>query len=247
MFAGALCLGSAGPDGGPTRKGASPVVVAQRTATVTSQPVPLGTQDDARKVADAYLLALTEQGDDHGRDALLGGATLNARLESLSNAKVVAREPLQVEQGELEDVTRHMEAMDMEGRRALARVMGGGPGGGPDPEGLDVAVLSGLQADRLLAPTREKAAQFKQCHPVFAALARVDKELYWHPKNPVRRLLVETGSTGKYQLEFHLFRVETVEGREKTARVWPLRVVRLRTSRVDTGWRVVPASDWNAE
>jgi hypothetical protein len=211
---------------------------------VTQQDVDLATQDEAQQVARKYLAALTGEGDDKGRDALLGGATLNARLEVLSNAKIVAREPYQTEKGELADVVANVDALDKEGRAALSKMMGGGPAS-DDPEGLDVQVMDGAQAQQLLAPTRARAAAFLKSHPVFAYVARVDREVYWHPKNPVRKLLVDAGGKGRYQLDFHLFKVETVEG--KKARTWPLRVLRLRTDTLDTGWRILPASDWNAE
>jgi hypothetical protein len=41
--------------------------------------------------------------------------------------------------------------------------------------------------------------------------------------------------------------VTSVEGAAKTPREWPLRVVRFKSEKVDSGWKILPASDWNAE
>ena len=127
-------------------------------------------------------------------------------------------------------------------------VAGTGPGGLSD--GRLSSHTSGQGASRaqaLEAPTRARAAASLKSHPVFAKVARVDKEVYWHPKNPVRKLLADGGGKGRYQLDFIRFRIETLEGRDKKSRKWPLRMVRLRTDKLDTGWKVLAAADWNAE
>ena len=103
------------------------------------------------------------------------------------------------------------------------------------------------KAEKLLAPTREKAAAFKKAHDVLAYTLRVGKEVYWHPKNPMRPLLAKAGTSGKYSLEVHLWTVLSKEGAAKTPREWPLRVVRFKAGKLDTGWKILPASDWNAE
>ncbi|MEW5853226.1 MAG: hypothetical protein AB2A00_30880 [Myxococcota bacterium] len=216
-------------------------------AKVSETTVDLNVVDEPRKVAEAYLRALEGKGDEAARETLLGGATLNARLEVLSNWRIVAREPLKSEQGELADVQKSVESLDKEGRAALAKLMGGGPGGDGDPEGLGVEMFDAETAAQIQGPTKARAAAFYKSHPVFAYVIRVDREVYWHPKNPMRKLLGDVGSTGRYQLDFNLFRIETLEGRDKKSRVWPLRVVRMRTDKMDTGWKVLPASDWNAE
>ena len=123
--------------------------------------------------------------------------------------------------------------------------MGGGPAS--EPDGLAMQELDASQAQQLMAPTKARAAAFQKSHPVFAYVARVDREVYWHPKNPVRKLLADSGGKGRYQLDFNLFKIETLEGRDKKSRHWPLRIIRLRTDKLDTGWRILPASDWNAE
>ncbi|MBI5495377.1 MAG: hypothetical protein HY904_10165 [Deltaproteobacteria bacterium] len=233
------------PKGGAAKapEKAAPLSVGE--GKVTQTPLGLDAVDEPRKAAEAYLKALSGQGDDTARDTLLGGATLNARLETLPNWKIVSREPGQVELGELADVATNMENLDKEGRMALAKMLGGGPAS--DPDGLSMQELDAEQAQQLLAPTKARAAAFQKSHPVFAYVARVDREVYWHPKNPVRKLIADAGSKGRYQLDFHLFKVEVLEGAQKKSRVWPLRLLRLRTDKLDTGWRVLPASDWNAE
>lgn len=248
LLATALLMGAKPPKPAKPEKSeksapAAPLSVGESTATST--PVDLTVQDEPRKIAEAYLNALSGAGDDKGREALFGGATLNARLEVLSNWKMVEREPWLSESGDLSDVMTNIENLDKEGRAALAKLMGGGPGS--DPDGLGVQELDASQAQALQAPTKARAAAFLKSHPVFAKVARVDKEVYWHPKNPVRKLLAEGGGKGRYQLDFIRFRIETLEGRDKKSRKWPLRMVRLRTDKLDTGWKVLAAADWNAE
>lgn len=245
LFLAALCMGAKpAKDVKKPQTVQGPLSVGQ--SKVSQQAVDLATEDEPRKLAESYLKALEGKGDDSSRDLLLGGATLNARLEVLSNWKIVGREPWQTETGDLVDVVTNVDNLDKEGRLALAGIMGGGPAG-KDPDGLDVQAIDGDQAQQLLAPTRARAAAFLKSHPLFAYVARVDREVYWHPKNPVRKLLTDSGGKGRYQLDFNLMKIETVEGREKKSRVWPLRILRLRTDKMDTGWRILPASDWNAE
>jgi hypothetical protein len=233
------------PSKPPATQKEGPLAVGE--SKVSEVTLPVDAMDDARKVADAYLRALTGEGDDKARDTLLGGATLNARLETLANARVVEREPHKSEQGELADVHANVDNLDRAARQALSQLLGGGPAAKDDPDGLGVDILDASQAQQVLAPTRARAAAFFKSHPVFAYVLRVDREVFWHPKNPARKLLADAGLKGRYQLDFHLFRVETVEGSMKKAKVWPLRVVRMRTDTMDTGWKVLPASDWNAE
>ncbi len=239
-------MGAKPPKGGkPEKPAEKPAPLSVGEAKVIQTPLTVESQDEVRKMAEAYLKALTGQGDDSARETLLGGATLNARLEVLSNWKIVGREPHQSETGDLADVVTNMDNLDKEGRTALARLMGGGPAS--EPDGLQMEELDAAQAQQLLAPTKARAAAFQKSHPVFAYVARVDREVFWHPKNPMRKLLADTGGKGRYQLDFHLFKIETTEGREKKVRAWPLRILRLRTDKLDTGWKVLPASDWNAE
>jgi hypothetical protein len=243
MVGAALLMGAKPAKQDKADKAAAPLSVGE--AKVTTNPVDLTVMDEPRKIAEAYLKALAGEGDDSARDTLFGGATLNARLEVLANWKMVEREPWNSETGELSDVATNIDNLDKEGRAALAKLMGGGPG--EDPDGLAMQELDAAQAAQLQGPTKARAAAFQKTHPVFAKVARVDKEVYWHPKNPVRKLLADSGGKGRYQLDFIRFRIETLEGRDKKSRKWPLRLIRLRTDKLDTGWRVLPAADWNAE
>lgn len=211
-------------------------------AVAHSQERP-ASRDEAYRVAEAYLKALSGEGEESGRELLLGGATMNAQLFSLENWKVVKREAPRREQGELASARQHMSELDRAGREALTRILTSSA----DPDGLSMTELSQEDAARLMAPTRERARAFLEKHPVMAYVARVGKEVYWHPKNPVRPLLDRTGKSGPYSLELHLFQIETREGPRQEPRVWPLRVVRLKAGKVDTGWKVLPASDWNGE
>ncbi len=229
---------------GPAKETKAPPT-AVAPARVTDTEVAVDTQDDARKAAQAYLDALTGKGAETSRDLLLGGATLTARMVTLANAKVVAREKHRHEEGQLGDLNTLVNELDKEGRAALAKLMGGGPGASDD---MAMTEVGAEDAKKLLGPTREKAQRFNQTHPVFAYVARVDKEVYWHPQNPFRPLLTQAGPTGAYAIDLDLFWVETVEGLgEKTTRKWPLRIVRFRSAKADTNLRVLPASDWNAE
>jgi hypothetical protein len=224
-------------------KEAPPAAVAQ--ARVVDTDVSKDTQDEARKLADAYLAALTGKGSEQSRESLLGGATLTARMVTLENAKVVDRQKHRHEEGQLADLNVLVNDLDKEGRAALGALMGGGPAAADDMSLREVDVEA---AKKLLGPTREKAKRFTSTHPVFSYVARVDKEVYWHPQNPFRALLTEAGPTGPYAIDLDYFYVETSEGLgEKTTRKWPLRVVRFRSAKLDTGLRILPASDWNAE
>jgi len=200
-------------------------------------------RDEAQAVAERYLEAISGEGDDAGRDLLLGGATLNAKLFTLENWRIAGREPARVEQGDLAVARKLMAELDKAGRQALAKIVTAAAGG----DGLSLTEVSQEEAARLLAPTLERAKAFVDKLPWLAYVARVGKEVYWHPKNPLRPVLEQAGTSGRFTLELHLFQIETKEGPRQVARVWPLRVLRLRTDKLDTGWKILPASDWNAE
>jgi len=63
----------------------------------------------------------------------------------------------------------------------------------------------------------------------------------------VRALLAKAGERGKYSLQLQRFKIESREGPRQVARAWPLRVLRFRTDGLDTGWRILPASDWSPD
>jgi hypothetical protein len=199
--------------------------------------------DEVKKVAETYLNALTGAGDEGGKDLLLGGATMNAQLFALENWKVVSKDPVRKEDGDLGHAVTMMNDLDKAGRAALTKLMGAESVG----DDLTMTEVSQEEALKLMAPTKEKAAKLIKAHPVLAYFARVGKEVYWHPKNPVRGLLAKVGTTGRYSLEVHRWKIETKEGPRQAPREWPLRIVRFKTTKLDTGWKILPASDWNAE
>jgi hypothetical protein len=207
--------------------------------------VPALGQDDAepKKVAETYLNALTGTGDEAGKDLLLGGVTMNAQLFSLENYRFKGKDPVKKEEGDLAHALQMMNALDKAGRSALTKLMGVEQVG----DDLKMTEVSQEEAAKLLAPTREKAAAFQKHHGVLAYVLRVGKEVYWHPKNPMRAVLSKAGSTGKYSIEVHRWTIVSTEGPAKTPREWPLRVLRFKSAKLDTGWKVLPASDWNAE
>jgi len=223
----------------PAKK-ADPQVPAGK-ATVTEAAVGLEEQDDARKVAEAYLKALAGQGGTEALDSLLGGATLRARATTIPDWKIVGREKHKHEVGQVENLQAFVVAVDAAARTALAKLSGGSGG----PSG-DLEEVTAEEATRILEPTRRKAKVFMTAHPVFSYIARVDKVVYWHPSNPFRKLLADAGEKGEYQADFDLFWVETSRTGQQP-RKWPLRIVRFAAAGKDTGLKVLPASDWNAE
>ena len=196
-----------------------------------------------QQTAETYLTALTST-DDAGRKLLLGGLTLDARMVSVDSWRMVRRDWVKRETGGLKTAAALMAELDKAGRRSLAELLKRSGTG----DELSVVQLTRDEAARLLAPTRERAQAFVHTLPVLAYVARADRELYWHPKNPVRALLQQAGTDGTYNLEVYHFTVETTEGPRKQARTWPLRILRFTTSGgLDTGWKVLPASDWSPD
>ena len=232
----------------PAKKADPPLPTGK--ALYVETPATVDTKDAPRKAAEEYLKAISHQGNDGAIESLLGGATLTARIFVIENWKVVARRVHKHEEGELADLHAYVNAIDKSGREALATMMGGGPASGTgDADGMGVQELSADDVSKILASTKSKAAAWNKSHPVFAYVARVDKPVYWHPKNPFRKLLTDAGLKGKYVIDLDYFQIETVEGahEDKNARKWPLRVVRFQANGQDTGLKILPASDWNAE
>ncbi|MBI5548728.1 MAG: hypothetical protein HY901_33010 [Deltaproteobacteria bacterium] len=225
----------------PAKKAEQPLLPAAKAAVVETA-VEAETQDEARKAAEAYLKALARQGGDQALESLLGGATLRARAATIPDWKIVGREKHRHEAGQLENLHAFVTAVDAAGRLALAKLSGGSGG----PTG-DLQEITAEEATRILEPTRRKAKIFLTSHPVFAFLARVDKPVYWHPANPFRKLLTDAGEKGEYQADVDLFWVQTSRESGAAARRWPLRVVRFAANGKDTGLKILPASDWNAE
>lgn len=198
---------------------------------------------EARKVAETYLNALSGSGDEAGKDLLLGGVTMNAQLFNLDNWELKSKDPVRKEGADLAHAVQAMSELDKAGRSALTRLMGVEQAG----DELKMVEVSQADATKMLEPTRQRATAFQKGHPVLAYVLRVGKEVYWHPKNPMRAVLSKAGTQGKYTLEVHRWTVVTKEGPGKTPREWPLRVVRFKSAKLDTGYKILPASDWNGE
>jgi hypothetical protein len=198
---------------------------------------------EAARAAEAYLNALAGTGDERARELLLGGATMDAQISSLENWRIVSEDPFRTEEGDLRLANQFINDLDGAGHEAARKMMRNQPKGNE----LTVHELSQADAVKLLAPTKEKAQKFSKAFPLLAYVARVGKEVYWHPKNPIRPLMAKAGKQGKYSLQLQRFKVETREGPRQVAREWPLRVLRFRTDTLDTGWRILPASDWSPD
>ncbi len=197
------------------------------------------TVDEPQRIAVAYLKALAGNGDDNARSYLLGGLTLTAEDFTIPNWKIKKREPVQKEKGAIKAAVAEMNALDRSGRMTLSGVVN------LDSEEA-VMSLTQEQAEKMLAPTRARAEKFKKRFPVFAYVARVGKDVFWHPSNPWRNVTDKLGDKGDYELELHMFRIEEKQADGKS-RVWPLRVLRIKTAAYDSGWKILPASDWDPE
>jgi hypothetical protein len=202
-------------------------------------------EDPVHQMARAYLDALVGTGDDAAREALLGGVTMNASIASIGSWRIIAEDPVRKESAALATAAQLMTDLDKSGRATLAALLNQS---GALSDDVQVRELSEAEANRLLAPTKERASRFHRTLPVLAYVARVSKPVYWHPKNPIRPLLVQAGTDGTYSLEVYRLTIESLEGPRKEVRRWPLRVLRFTTSRgMDTGYKILPASDWNGD
>ena len=202
-------------------------------------------EDPVHQVARAYLEALVGAGDDAARDTLLGGVTMNASIATIGSWRIIAEDPIRKETASLQTASQLMAELDRAGRSTLAALLNQS---GAVSNDMEVRELSEAEANKLLAPTKDRASRFFRTLPVLAYIARVSKSVYWHPKNPIRPLLAQAGSDGTYSLEVHRLTIESLEGPRKEVRRWPLRVLRFTTSRgLDTGWKILPASDWNGD
>jgi hypothetical protein len=167
---------------------------------------------------------------------------MNAQLFSLENWKFKDKDPVKKEEGDLAHAVQSMNDLDKAGRTALTKLMGVEAVG----DDLKMTEVSQVEATKLLAPTRERVTAFQKAHAVLSYALRTGKEVYWHPKNPMRAVLAKAGTQGKYSVEVHRWTIQTTEGPARTPREWPLRVIRFKSSKIDTGWKILPASDWNA-
>ena len=203
---------------------------------------PKSAPPEVKKAAEAYLAALTGEGDESGKELLLGGATMTAQLFTLENWQLKGLET-QKEDGDIGKATAMIADLDKVGREVLNKLLSAEQVG----DDLAMTEVSEDDAKKLMAPTRDRATKFVKNFPALAYVTRVGKEVYWHPKNPMRPLMQKAGKTGQYHLELYKFTVLSKEGPRQSPREWPLRVLRFKTAKIDTGWRILPASDWNAE
>jgi hypothetical protein len=200
--------------------------------------------DDAYKLAEAYLNALVGKGDQAAREMHLNGLTFMAQTTTLDSWKLVRRDPPQKEKGDLAEVSKMLSDIDKAGRKALDKMasMAGEKG----DEGQEMGVIDEAKAKKLMAPAQALMDKLSSKYPTIAKVARVDKELYWHPKNPIRPLMDQTKKKGKYDLELHRFQIESKDGRK--TRQWGLKIIRFKVDDgFDTGWKILPAADWNPD
>lgn len=194
-----------------------------------------GPLDEPRKIAEAYLNSLSGKGNDDARNYLLGGLTLTAQDFTIPNWRIVSRDEARVEEKSIAEAVKMMWALDKAGAESLT--------GAVVAEG-EALTLSQEQAEKLLGPTREMAHKFQERFPLFSYVARNGKDVFWHPENPWRKEIKNLGKEGTYNLELHRFMIEEKEGGKQT-RLWPLRVLRIKTKGYDSKWKILPASDWD--
>jgi hypothetical protein len=219
----------------PAQPASSPAVISPPRVDVINGP---GVLDEPRKVAEAYLAALAGNGSDSARNFLLGGVTLTAQDVTIGAWHIVKRDAARIEDKPIVDARTAMRALDKAGANSLNLITGPAEG--------EAMNLSQEQAAKLLQPTENASRALMTSFPVFAIAARVGKDVYWHPGNPWRKEVQKLGAAGNYHLELHRFVVEeqTSSGAPRT---WGLRVLRVTSAGYDSGWKIVPAADWNPD
>jgi hypothetical protein len=193
-----------------------------------------GALDDARKTAEAYLHALSGKTSDEAKSLLLGGMTLTAQDFKVPNWKIIERDGARIEDKDIAGAIKAMRELEKRGAEALTGVV--------VKEDSSVA-LSQADANKLLEPTRKQAQKFIEAYPLFAYISRVGKDVFWHPENPWIKETKNFPKSGQYHLEVHRFMIEEKDGSE--LRKWPLRVLRVTAKDYDSGWKILPASDWD--
>ena len=193
-----------------------------------------GALDAPRKIAESYLKALEGKGDGTSRNYLLGGATLTANDFTIPNWKILKRDEVRSESKDVDGAVKMMRELEKKGAEALNTVV--------VSEDSQIA-LSQEQANKLLEPTRRHAQKFIDQYPLFSYVARVGKDVFWHPENPWLKQVKQLDKGEQYTLEVHRFQIEEKDG--GSARMWPLRVLRVTTKNYDSGWKILPASDWD--
>ena len=205
---------------------------------------PRAENDEAHKLAEAYLAALAGKGDQAAREMHLNGLSFMAQTVSFDSSKIVNEEPEKREKGDLAEAAKMLSEIDKAGRKALDIMAGGATEKGD--EGQEMGIIDADKAKKLMAPAKAIMDKLTAKYPVFARVARVDKDVYWHPKNPIRPLMDQTKKKGKYDLELHRYQIESKDGRK--TKQWGLKIIRFRVDDgFDTGWKILPAADWNPD
>ncbi len=190
------------------------------------EPKPI---DDPRALAEKYLLALSDAHDQSGKDYLFGGLTLDAVTATAMQPEITRQDPMRSEELPLKDAATAVATLDRAGV----------------PSGA-LETMSLAEAKKLLEKTQAQRKELAKKFPVLAEVIRYDRPLYWNPRNPARVLLAQAGAEGKYKLEYVPFVARSKDSDGKT-RTWPLRIVRFKAGTIDTGWKVLPASEWDPE
>jgi hypothetical protein len=195
-----------------------------------------GAMDEPRKIAEAYLKALSGKGDDSARNYLLGGVTLTANDFAIPNWRFKKRDAPRVEDKDIAGAVKQMRDLEKKGADLLNAVVVSGEDSSTS--------ISQDQAEKLMEPTKTQAQKFIDAYPLFSYIARVGRAVFWHPENPFLKEVKKLPKTGDYHLEVHRFQVEEIEA-GRSSRVWPLRVLRMTAPGYDSGWKILPASDWD--
>jgi hypothetical protein len=190
--------------------------------------------EDPKVLAEKYLVALADGHDQSGKDHLLGGLTLDAVTATTLMPEIVGQAPKRSEDGSLAELSEAIDALDKAG-------IGGLKDGQKDLSEIGIA-----DAKKLMGQTKLQRQALAKKFPVIADVIRYDRPVYWHPRNPTRVLLKESAKTGTYHLDYVAFTVSSHDSSGKAVR-WPLRIVRFKIAGGDTGWKVLPASEWDPE
>ena len=222
------------PAGKPAPKAAPPVELKSLPPVETTDGP--GALDEPRKVAEKYLKALEGKGDGTAREYLLGGSTLTANDFTIPNWKIKKRDAPRIEERGVDGALAAMRDLERKGAEALNNVV--------VSEDNSVSFTQ-EQANKMLEPTKIQAQKFMDAYPLFSYIARARKDVFWHPENPWLKEVKKLGRGGDYKLEVHRFTIEEKDPGGGASRIWPLRVLRVTTKTYDSGWKILPASDWD--
>lgn len=201
----------------------------------------LSPAEDAKvqALANSYVQSLAS-GDAAGKQQLLGGATYDAKQATAYNPKILKKSDVRSEDGSLVELATYMKDLDQAGFKFLGQET-------EDTKGAAPAAVDLPQALKLVEQTRAARQALMKKFPVLSDVIRVDRPLYWHPKNPARAVIKQSNKKGTYHVDYVSFTVQSQDDPKAAARTWPLRIVRFKSEAVDTGWKVLPASEWDPE